>query len=237
MSLLKLLNFRVNLILKQKWNIRKGIKVPNVESLALYGGGIKINATIFYADLIQSSILAKEFQQRTASKIIKAFLFCASQIITSNKGKITSFDGDRVMGIFMGNNKECNAIRSAFKLNYAIDEILRPKLNSHFQSFNESAFDINHVVGIDTSDILAVRVGLKGSNEITWVGKAPNFAAKLSDIREKKYNIYITKSVYDKLSFTELYDNESMNEIWDERISNWYNQKWKIYSSNFSIEI
>ena len=88
-------------ILTQSWDMRDGETVPTTKNIKLDGGAVRLDATILYADLAQSSYLATEFQQRTAAKVIRAFLFVMSQLITNCDGKITSFDGDRVMGVFI----------------------------------------------------------------------------------------------------------------------------------------
>ena len=35
---------------------------------------------------------------------------------------------------------------------------------------------------------------------LIWIGKAPAFAAKLSDIRDYPYEVYISKECYNKLA-------------------------------------
>ena len=39
---------------------------------------------------------------------------------------------------------------------------------------------VSQVVGIDTSELLVARTGIRGFNELVWVGRAANHAAKLS---------------------------------------------------------
>lgn len=57
-------------------------------------------------------------------------------------------------------------------------------------------FNIKQAVGIDTSPLLVARTGIRGANDLVWVGRAANIAAKLCSLREGNYATYITNDVY-----------------------------------------
>lgn len=168
----------VSRITQQSWDIRDGRTVPDTD-VALEGGAVRFDATVLYVDLAQSSRLATDFQQKTAAKVIRIFLYCMCRLITSHEGAITSFDGDRVMGIFLGESKNSNAAICALKMNYVTTKIITPRINDYFTSLREAGFQISHCVGVDTSPVMAIRAGQRGSNDLVWVGRAPNLAAKL----------------------------------------------------------
>lgn len=232
MALLEDLESGVDSILKTSWSIRDGRVVPSSEDVKLAGGGVRFDGTVLYADLAQSSQLASDFQQRTAAKIIKAFLLCCTKIITAHDGKITSFDGDRVMGIFIGDYKNTNAAKTALKIKYAVEKVIKPKVKAHFTSMNESPYEINHAVGVDTSSIFTVRAGQRGSNDLIWVGRSPNFAAKLSSIREPKYNSYITEDVFNVLN-EEAKKGDQNQDMWEICNYIWLDKNWTIYKSSW----
>jgi uridylate cyclase len=54
---------------------------------------------------------------------------------------------------------------------------------------------MDHGVGIDTGEAMLVRGGVHGDNDIISIGKAPNVAAKLSEVRGGK-SINISSTVY-----------------------------------------
>src|SRR6266436_5846713 len=120
----------VNNVLRQAWNARDGQVVPKTEGVLLAGGAVKLNATILYADLADSTSLAMNYDRGVAAKVFKSFLLCSSKIIRSSGGEIRSFDGDRVMGIFVGDYKNTSAAKCALKINYAFQYILKPKLEA-----------------------------------------------------------------------------------------------------------
>src|SRR5437016_4133112 len=108
----------VDRILRQEWNVRDGQVVPKTEDVPLEGGAVKLTATMLYADLADSTDLAMNYDRRIAAKVFKSFLSCSSKIIRSVGGEIRSFDGDRVMGVFVGNNKNTAAAKCALKINH-----------------------------------------------------------------------------------------------------------------------
>jgi class 3 adenylate cyclase len=102
-------------VLSQAWDTRDGTAVPTTDTVALAGGGVNLKATMLYADLADSTSLAMWDRQVTA-RICKAFLAASSRIIRARDGEIRSFDGDRVMGVFLGNYKNANAVKCALQL-------------------------------------------------------------------------------------------------------------------------
>ena len=190
----------VNDIFSTAWDIREGTKVPDTADVALAGGGVELEATILYSDLAASTRLVTEFDRRTAAKIMKAFLFAASRMITNRGGDIRSFDGDRVMGIFLGDSKNTSAANCALNINWAVAEVIRPKVEKLYPVLANSGFTLKHASGVDRSKILAVRGGIRGSNDLIWVGRAGAVAAKLSSLRVSNYASYLTSDVYSNIA-------------------------------------
>jgi len=158
----------VQAIISTTWDKRDGRKIPETEEVALAGGAVEIDATFLYADLADSSKMAKELDRRIAAKIIKSFLYCASKLIIARGGKIVSFDGDRVMGVFYGDSKNSSAAKCALQIKWAVDKICE-KFETNYESVKNASFQIRHGVGIDTGTVLAVRGGVRGTNDLIWI--------------------------------------------------------------------
>lgn len=220
-------------ILYAKWDIREGNKVPATEDVALSGGGVELDATVLYADLAQSSRLASEFDRRVAAKVVKSFLACACRLISNCGGTITSFDGDRVMGVFIGDSKNSNTGKCALQIKYAGTQIIAPTLTEYFKSLRTEGFTISHAVGADTGTILAVRAGQRGSNDLVWIGRAPNFAARLSDLREDSYNSYISEDVFNRLNEKSKFGGDPKRLMWEKRSLKWLGADMTLYRSNW----
>jgi class 3 adenylate cyclase len=194
------LSKEVDNILNQTWNVREGQVIPKTEDVLLAGGAVKLDVTILYADLADSTDLAMQFDKRIAAKVFKSFLSCSSRLIKAHDGKIRSFDGDRVMGVFIGGSKNSQAAKCALKINHVFLKTIKPKLEAKFPSLKDGTYKLAHCVGVDTSEVLVVRGGLRDDNDLIWIGRAPNIAAKLSGRRNSPYHSYITKTVFDMLN-------------------------------------
>ncbi len=205
----------VGQILNQQWSIRTGQVVPTTDDVTLAGGAVKLEATMLYADLARSTQLLSSFDKRIVAKIIKSFLACASKIIKKQGGEIRSFDGDRVMGVFIGDSKNTNSAKAALKINYAVRKIINPKLQATYSSL--AGTNIEHCVGIDTGEMMVVRSGVRDSNDLIWVGHAANMAAKLSEIRTPPYYSYISCDVFSKLAKEAKYAKSGTGDLmWEE---------------------
>lgn len=202
---------KVQEVIDIAWSIRDGQTVPKTEDVVLRNGAVKVEATYLYADLANSSIAAQALTKEATGKIIRAYLNAASRIIRRFGGHIRSFDGDRVMGIFMGNGKNTSAAKAGLGMNWAIHEVLRPKLNAKWNDL-DSLYRVDHGVGIATGEALIVRGGVRDNNDLVSIGDAPNTAAKLSSLRIGP-DVYITDDVYDQLhESAKTYDGQQMWE-------------------------
>jgi adenylate cyclase len=196
-------------VLSPIWASREGTVVPETEDIVLKNGAVTIDATYLYADLANSSALAQKKNDKVVAKVIRSYLNGATRILKNYKGEIRSFDGDRVLAIFIGGSKNTDAVRAAFALNWAVEKVLAPKLAAKWPDLQESWMPA-HGVGIDTGEAMLVRAGVRNNNDLISIGAGPNVAAKLSELRASP-DIYITKAVYDGMNESnKTHDNRSM---------------------------
>lgn len=179
----------------QKWTVTDGRKVPTSDSnIGLGTSAVKIDAVVVYADLAGSTRMVKNTKKEYAAGVYKAFVYAAAKCIRLQGGEVTAYDGDRVMGVFIGDNKENTAVRAAFYVRGVRDSILKPELLKVWKP----AEDVTHKVGVDASELWVANTGIRGNTDYVWVGDAANNAAKMSAL-DAKYSTYITKAVFDKL--------------------------------------
>lgn len=212
MALIDDLTTDVTGTIQQTWNVRDGQVVPNSVDVKLAGGAVKLNATFLYADLANSTELAMNYDSRVAAKVCRAFMAICSRLIRHHNGDIRSFDGDRVMGIFIGDMKNTRAATCALKINHAFAKVLKPRFEEKYPALK--AHGLAHGVGIDASDVLTVRGGIRGNNDLVWIGRAPNIAAKLSNIRNSPYHTHITDTVYNVLADSAKLGGTPKREMW-----------------------
>lgn len=226
MSLSEDLANEVKNIFATSWQDRDGQKVPETENVKLGNDAVKLQATVLYADLAESTNLVNGYKAWFAAEVYKSYLHCASKIIRDEGGVITAFDGDRVMGVFLGDSKDTSAARCALKINHAVLQIINAAIKAKFPN---TPFSVKHSVGVDTSPLFVARTGIRGSNDLVWVGRAANYAAKLCSLRESNYASYVTSDVYDNMAdVVKINSNRSM---WERRT--WTEKKITVYRSNW----
>ncbi|MCX4429214.1 adenylate/guanylate cyclase domain-containing protein [Streptomyces mirabilis] len=215
------------------WTIRNGNVVPGTDDVKLYSNdAVKLDAVYLYADLLGSTKLAREFRPETAGKVIRASLRTASTIIKRLGGEIRSYDGDRVMGIFIGDWKNSNAAQAALQINYAMQEIVQPGLYSKLPHLERDGFEPRMCVGIASGEAFIARAGVRDSSDLVSIGRAPNVAAKLSDIRETgRYRTYITADVYKMLNERSKLSNGK--DMWEARSDDVGGEHMTFYRSSY----
>jgi adenylate cyclase len=236
MSLSESIRKDIDTALTAPWAIRDGLVVPSTSKVLLGGGGVRLWATMLYADLADSTELAMGKDRRVAAKVFKCFLAASSRLIKWHKGEVRSYDGDRVMGVFLGSESNAAAVLCALNINYAFQSMIAPRLLAKYRSLSTGGYTLAHSVGVDTSEVLVVRGGVRRSNDLIWVGRAPNVAAKLSNIRQSPYNTFITPEVYRGLP-ADLRSGEKGERMWQQKKWTEVDGVETIYRSKWSIEI
>jgi class 3 adenylate cyclase len=206
---------------------RDGQVVPGEDSIALNNDAVKIQGTVLYADISDSTKLVDGYKPHFAAEMYKSFLRCAAKIIRAEGGTITAYDGDRVMAVYIGNSKNTSAVRTALKINWAVKNIIQPAIKNQYPS---SPYVMKHVVGIDTSDLFVAQAGIRGSRDLYWVGRAANYAAKNTTLSDD-YPTWITHSVHDN-SDKSVKNATDGRDMWEER--SWTAMdNMRIYRSSF----
>lgn len=134
------------------------------------------------------------------------------------------------MAIFIGEGKDTTAVRAALKINYCAKAIVAPLLASQYP---DRPYSVRHVVGIDVSSIHAARTGARAANDLVWVGRAANYAAKLTELPD--YATWITADVYNRLDQSGRIGRNG-GEMWERRLWTSMNDR-PIYRSSWWWEI
>jgi class 3 adenylate cyclase len=206
-------------IFKDTWTTREGNVIPESEDVGLGNDAVKLNGTVLYADLADSTALVDNYKAHFAAEIYKTYLHCAAKIIRAEGGVITAYDGDRIMAVYLGDAKNTSAARTALKINHAVSQIINPALKNQYPDTN---YRVQQVVGVDTSSLWVARTGIRGSNDLVWVGRAANYAAKLCSL-PAQYPSRITEDIYDNMNDSvKFYDGKPM---WEQASWNAMNKK------------
>lgn len=193
-------------VLNVPFDSRYGSVVPTTDSVALKNGGVYLDAVYLYADMADSTGMARRFTSETAARIIRAFLTAAARVLRTHSGEIRSYDGDRVMAIFVGNDAATRAGRAALEIKWVVDNVVHPALCLWLDEYLRSSWVLSHTCGIDMGTAFIVRAGVRNSNDLVSVGDAPNIAAKLSELKGAR--TFITDRVWDAMSFDACFDGD-----------------------------
>lgn len=219
-------------VFREQWTVTAGNTVPDTDSLTLSNTGKTLNAAVLYADLTASTRLVDGWKKEFAAEIYKTFLLAAAQLIRSEGGTITAYDGDRIMAIYLGKTKRTQAVRTAMKIHWACQNIIKPKMKAQYPS---AEYDIAHTCGIDSSSLMAAKTGVRGANDLVWVGRAANYAAKLS-AESSATPTWITEDVYKNILEEAKFGGSPKRDMWTPKT--WTaggNQR--VYCSNWSWRI
>ena len=217
----------INSIFKTKWKIREGRIVPDSDNISLGNDAVKIEGTVLYADMDDSTGLVNGYKDWFAAEVYKAYLVAACKAIRHEGGEITAFDGDRVMAVFIGSAMNSSAIKAAMQINYLVGQINNALKNE----YPSSAYKLQQTIGIDTSPLFVAKTGIRNSNDLVWVGRAANYAAKLCSLGDSSYSIYITEDVYNRLNNKSKYGGDPQKNMWEKRI--WTKTGLTVYRSNW----
>ncbi|HEY9233835.1 MAG TPA: adenylate/guanylate cyclase domain-containing protein [Phenylobacterium sp.] len=210
------LAMRVDEILATRLEERAWDVAPFAEEVPLRRGAATLEAAFLYADFAGSYRLSAVMRWETTARVLRAYLVAATRLIKKNHGDVRSFDGDRVMGVFTGPSRYDDAVRCALQIDYAVERLIVPKVYRRFPGLERNRIEVGHGVGVDAGLVRAVQAGIRNNNDLIWIGQAPSFAAKLSDIRAWPYTIHISEGVYDALP-PELRRKQGRN-LWSARM-------------------
>lgn len=210
------------------WAKRNGQKVPETGDVKLGNDAVELDGTVLYADLAESTALVKGHADWFAAEVYKTYLYCAAKIIRDCGGVITAYDGDRVMAVFIGGRPNTDAAKAGLRINYAVQKVIQPAMNAQYP---KNRYVIKQKVGIDRSSLFVARSGIRGSNDLVWVGEAPNNAAKMAAL-STAYATYVSASVYDLLLEQSKLGGSQKKNMWTDLGSSVLG--YRIYGSNWT---
>jgi class 3 adenylate cyclase len=179
-----------------------------------YSEGVYVPSVYLYADMIDSSGLVRAHPSETVARVFKTYLQVAVRIIRSHDGHIRSFDGDRVMGVFSGDNRADRAAQAAMQIKWVCRELIQPKLKLTFKSIQDSGWQLKCAVGIANGEALLIHAGIRDNDDLVSIGRNANFAAKLSDLRHGTSTTFIGAGAHSELS-SRLLKAKDGRDMWE----------------------
>lgn len=219
----------VQRIFRQNWTSEETEVVPDTDDLRLESNHAKKIAygAVLYADLHGSTQMVQQQKRHFSAEVYKAFLYSAAQLVREEGGDVTAYDGDRIMAVFLGDTPSTDAARCGLKINYAVKNYINPAIVNQYGAI----YAVRHTVGIDGSDLFVARTGVRGDNDLVWVGRAANYAAKLTELTGAQ--TYITYEIFDRMHKSTKFSSKTGEIMWDKREWTAMN-KMTIYRSSWT---
>jgi len=109
------LNNKVDALFNEQFVQHETATIPEITDRRLTHGatGLVGDFTFLYVDMRGSSSFTTSHRLQTIAKVYKAFHHCMVEAIKNADGRVRSFDGDRVMGVFGGSQKVDAAVQTA----------------------------------------------------------------------------------------------------------------------------
>jgi class 3 adenylate cyclase len=213
--------------LAKSWSRRNGRIVPTSDDVTFGNDAVDLNATVLYADLAESTGLVEGYKDWFAAKVYKTYLYCAAKIIRARGGEITAYDGDRIMAVFIGDSRNTSAAKCALQINFAARKVVQPAIEAKY----DTEFVLRQKVGVDASSLMVAKTGIRGSNDLVWVGNAANRAAKMAAL-PTKYASYITVKVFNNMADSSKFGGKQNRNMWTDLGS--ADLGYRIYGSNWT---
>jgi class 3 adenylate cyclase len=210
---------KVDALLEERFHEQSIDTVPEAGDRRLTHGGTGLAGefTFLYVDMRSSSALPWAYRRQSVAKLYKAFHHCMVEAVKAGNGRVRSFDGDRVLGIFAGASRADQAVETAMRMVGCKNEILIPKIRAKYQN---DSFDIG--IGVATGPALAIKAGVghdMNNRDLVWIGDPPNLGSKLSDVARQPDSIYICRTTFELLGASNRCTTKSGEKIdlWEKK--------------------
>jgi class 3 adenylate cyclase len=192
------------------WDTRPGQVLPETDDLQPANHAVELDGTVLCAEIANSTELVEDHSREFAAELYRAYLYCASRAIDAHGGQVAAYGGHRLVGVFIGPRRNTHAAIAALTINGCVRTIINP---GFLESHGGCAYQIQHVLGIDTGALLAARTGVRCANDLVWVGRAVTCAGRLAQLPHDR-PLRITEPVYKRLTAEAKVDDDG-RDIWE----------------------
>lgn len=195
------LDKRVDEILQSDFSTFDIVRIPGEDDRRLIDETSSFKGEFAFLDvyLRETSRANGGFPLIIVAKIYRAFHHCMMACLQSAHGRVRGYQGDRVMGVFSGDQMAEEAVTCANYMVGSYIEILEPRIRSLLE---EAHFEIG--VGVAIGQALVIKAPVakdRFSGQLLWMGRVPRLVSELSENANAwKGRITICSRSYEKLS-------------------------------------
>lgn len=216
MALSDELAHRVQETFSEQFEISHGWSIPSTTDITFDNQGKQIKLVSLFVDIRKSTSIVNAIGLENAARMYKAYVWGITKIVKERGGQILSFNGDGVVAGFVGpNTAENGAALSALNLNWYLYFYVKPQVD-HLLGGSGLTFDYG--IGIDSGQVLVVKVGQKGedNHDLVWSGNPVNYSVKVNSLAEFPYGIYVSHEIFNRVHYSlAMYDSEFIWEAWN----------------------
>ena len=185
---------------------------------------IKIKDVVcVYIDLASSTKINIQENQKLAAHIFDSYIKSIVKIFKEYQCKYIDIQGDGCFALFDGVDRINRAIVAA-----ATIKTLLSRNTNYFSKFVSNQLNSTNLslrIGIHQGNILAKKAGIRGENEVIWLGDAASIASKICNLKNYENNnfksdtIRISDVVYNNIHNQHLFyscDCGEQQKLWDE---------------------
>lgn len=191
--------------------VRQYSEVPSADRIDARMGAAKVDAAVLFVDMKESTSLMSGHVSEFSAKVYKTFLSTTASVVENEGGVVASFSGDRLLAIFTGEMKCSNATRAALRLHSAakrVNQVLA-------ETVAASGYQLNYTAGVDCGEVIGIRTGIRSGDDVCWVGRCINTAAKLAAFRGRSEKALITSTVFERLHSSSKQGGDPPRCMWD----------------------
>jgi class 3 adenylate cyclase len=161
--------------------ITKGLCLPDPDKLGI-GQGRYLQAAILYADLRGFTSMVASAPAQHSLVALEVFVSELTRIARDFGGEVVDCAGDRILVAFivLPLNNSTKPIQRAVEcgiwMQTAMYKAIQPLLATAGYP------NISCGIGVDFSDVVITRVGIRNRNKLVFLGGAANHAAKLEEL-------------------------------------------------------
>lgn len=193
--------------------------IPNQESFKLeVQKWYQVNNVIcVYVDLASSTKINIQEKKDLAAHIFDSYIKAVTKIFTEYQSKYIDIQGDGGFALFDGENSINRALVAAVTI-----KTLLSRQAQYFSEFVNSKLNNTNLsvrIGIHKGNILAKKSGIRGENEIIWLGDAVSVASKICNLKFYENNqfqsdtIRVSNTAYEGIKNRHLIDSCKCGEI------------------------
>lgn len=207
MPLLDSLKSRINAFsIGQITNDHKHSIIPLEAPAGLNSKEVSSTFAILFLDIKNLSELQKIYGLKLSTTIIQCLDVIVQAVITLNEGFLKQGDDKSIIGIFSGEYKRSNAVKSAMQIQWGVKKILNPILKTSIQC------------GVGVGQIVTYRTKINptktiDNSDIIWLEKAKQSTEFLC--KEACKSTIISVDIYSKMEKSiRIHNDKDPIEIW-----------------------